>query len=118
MTALQALPPDELCLSSVGLVLRGAQPTWGDGVRSGEGSRAMGSAGLRMADCISGRARWVGGEKPLRYWSVGHERGTHTHTLQELEFWQSFLTQKSETKSQLHGIPSQSLPNLSFQDIL
>lgn len=30
VTALQALLPDELCLSSLGLVLRQAQPTWVD----------------------------------------------------------------------------------------
>ena len=31
VTALQALLPDELCLSSLGLVQRRAQPTWVDG---------------------------------------------------------------------------------------
>ena len=62
-------------------------------------------AGLRTADCIAaGLAGWMERRRSgTGLWAMNE---AHTHSLQDLEFGQSFLTQKSEIKSQFYGIPS------------
>ena len=80
VTALQALLPDELCLSSLGLVLRRAQPTWVD--------RRRVWTGLRTADCIA--AGWAGWMERRRsgtgLWATNE---AHTHS-PRVRIWAEF----------------------------